>query len=296
MRWQRCIMVQSANFRGAALMVGSMTCFTINDTFIKLLGAELPFFQILSLRSLAALLILGFVAYRTGALFYRLSGKDRRLILVRSLAEMAAAYFFLTALINMEIANATAILQALPLTVSLAAALFLGETVGWRRFVAIGLGFVGVMLIVRPGTEGFTVYSLYALAAVVCITVRDLAARRLSEDVPTLLVATASALAISVLGLLGGVGVDWQPMSGVHMVWLASSVGMILLAYLFSVMTMRVGDVGFVAPFRYTSLLVAMVLGLIVFGDWPDGLTMLGAGIVVATGLFTLWRERKQAG
>lgn len=286
-------MALSPNMRGAAFMTLAMTSFTVNDAFFKLLGSDLPFFQILFLRSLAAAAILVLLAARAGAFRMALSRRDRWLVGLRTLAEIAAAYLFLTALVHMEIANVTAILQALPLTVTLGAALFLGEPVGWRRLLAIAVGFAGVYLIVRPGSDGFTIYSVYAVLAVLSVTVRDLAARRLSPEVPSLRVAAATALGVLCFAGAGAAGTDWQPMTSVHWLWLLGSVTMILGAYTMSVAAMRAGEIGFVAPFRYTSLLVALILGLLIFGDWPDGVTLLGAAIVVATGLFTLWRERR---
>ena len=144
----------------------------------------------------------------------------------------------------------------------------------------------------RPGSDGFTIYSAYALFAVVAVTVRDLAARRLSRDVPSLTVALAAVAGLLVFSAAGAVGTDWAPMVPEDWLWLAGSICTIIGGYLFSVSAMRVGEIGFVAPFRYTSLLVALVIGLLVFGDWPDHITLVGAAIVVATGLFTLWRER----
>lgn len=287
-------MLNSANMRGAALMVGSMTAFTINDTFVKLLGDSLPFFQFLFLRSLGATSLMFLLAWQYGVMRLPQNPRDRCLMWWRSLAEMAAAYFFLTALINMPIANVTAILQALPLTVALGAAVFLKEEVGWRRFVAIGIGLIGVFLIVRPGGEGFNIFGFYALLAVVAVTIRDLAARQLSNEVPSMTVAAFGAFAILVFSAIGSAfGPSWEPIGRWDWVWLVGSILTIILAYLFAVSAMRVGEIGFVAPFRYTSLLVALILGFLVFGEWPDALTSLGAAIVVATGLYTLWRERR---
>ncbi|WP_428674650.1 DMT family transporter [Roseibium sp.] len=285
-------MALSDNLRGAALMAASMTAFTINDMFVKLLGDHLPFFQFLLLRSIGASALLFLLARRAGAVRWPEKPKDRWLIALRSLAEMAAAYFFLTALIHMPIANVTAILQALPLTVALGASLFLGEAVGWRRFLAIGLGFIGVFLIVRPGPGGFPLYALYALLAVAAVTVRDLAARRLSPQVPSLTVALAAASTILVFSAIGAISSEWEPLRPTDWLWLSGSVLSILGGYLFSVSAMRVGEIGFVAQFRYSSLLVALLIGLLVFGEWPDTVTLAGAAIVVATGLFTIWRER----
>jgi S-adenosylmethionine uptake transporter len=288
-------MVMTDNLRGALLMTGSMTAFTVNDAFMKLLSEDLPFFQLLFVRSVAVAVLIGVMAWRANAFARRLSPQDKKLVAIRSLAEIGAAYFFLNALFNLPIANVTAILQALPLTVALGAALVLREHVGWRRFLAIGIGFGGVLLIVRPTGDGFTLYSVYALLSVVCVTVRDLAARKLSRDVPSLLVALAAVLGVLAFSVVGAAFVEWQPMDGRDSVLMVFAVLAIIGGYLFSVMAMRVGEIGAVAPFRYTSLLAALVIGLLVFGEWPDMLTQIGALIVVATGLFTLWRERNTA-
>ena len=273
-------------------MVGSMTAFTVNDMFFKLLNDDLPFFQALFFRTLLVAIFMLFLARARGALRVGLTTGDRNLIAVRTLAEAAAAYLFLTALINLPIANVTAIIQALPLTVTLGAALVLRESVGWRRLVAILIGLVGVLLIVRPGGADFSLYSLFAVGAVICVTVRDLAARRISPGVPSLFIALISTLGVLVLGAVGAVFTTWAPMTGQGMLYLVSSAFFVMCAYLFSVSAMRVGEVGFVSQFRYTSLLVALVIGLVVFNEWPDSLTLIGAAIVVGTGLFTLWRER----
>ncbi len=273
-------------------MTGAMTAFTINDTFLKLLGADLPLFQILFLRSVGVIVLLGSFAWATGSFRWPERASDRRLILIRAVAEAAAAWFFITALFNMPIANLSAILQALPLTVTLAAALFMGEHVGWRRFTAILVGFIGVFLIVRPGPEGFTIDSLYGVASVLCVTVRDLVVRRMSPDVKSMTVALGTVIIVGIFAGVGAMFVDWQPVAPVHWAWLAGTVVTVLGGYIFSVSAMRVGEIGAVAPFRYTSLLVALIAGYFVFGDWPDEVTLIGASIVVATGLFTLWRER----
>lgn len=288
-------MAISDNLRGALLMTGAMTAFTVNDVFMKLLSENLPFFQLLFIRSVAVTILIAAMAWRAQAFKLSLSSQDWWLVVIRTVSEVGAAYFFLNALFNLPIANVTAILQALPLTVALGAALVLGEHVGWRRFLAIGIGFVGVMLIVRPTGDGFTIYSAYALLAVACVTVRDLAARKLSAEVPSLMVALAAVLGVLAFSSVGAAFVEWKPMSGSDSLLMGFAVLSIIGGYLFSVMAMRVGEIGVVAPFRYSSLLAALILGLFVFGEWPDRVTMLGAVIVVLTGLFTLWRERKSA-
>ncbi len=220
------------------------------------------------------------------------------------MAEIFATLFFLVALLHMPLANLSAILQALPLAVTLAAALVFGERIGWRRLTAILVGFVGVMIIIRPGTEHFDIWSLMGVASVLCVVVRDLAVRRMQAGVPSVIVAMGAAVMVTAMGIgLSTVpAAGWGPMFEGLTGWVALSpwqalqitgAGLFLIAgYIFAVSAMRWGDVGVVAPFRYTSLLWALILGLVVFGDWPDGWTLIGAAIVVGAGVFTLLRER----
>lgn len=272
-------------------MMASMSFFTINDAFLKLTGGIIPLPQLLGLRgAMASVLILG-LALLLGGLRLRLSARDWRLIGFRSLTEVGAAFFFLTALFNMPIANVTAVLQVLPLAVTLGAWLFFGEPVGWRRLSAIGVGFFGVLVIVQPGMQGFSVWSIYVLIAVVCVTGRDLVTRMMPAHIPSLTVTLSTSV---VVGLAFGVlslRAPWVPMDGLTWSYLIGSTLFIVGAYSLSVQVMRVGEVSFVAPFRYTSLLWALLLGFLVFGEWPDALTLLGAGIVVGAGIFTLRRE-----
>jgi drug/metabolite transporter (DMT)-like permease len=193
----------------------------------------------------------------------------------------------------MPIANATAILLVMPLAVTLAGAVVLGERVGWRRYSAIVVGFVGVLIIVRPGGEGFNAYSLSALAAVGFLVVRDLVTRRFAAGVPSVFVALATAVAITVLGALVSLAGAWAPLAAGDVAVLAAAACCLIVGYLFGIMTMRVGEIGFVSPFRYTVLIWALILGAVVFGEIPDALTLLGGALVVATGLYTFQRERR---
>lgn len=291
-------MVLSDNMRGALYMMGSMTAFTLNDACMKLLSGDIPLFQALVLRSIPVIVFLGIMAWRAGSFRTKITFRDKILIGLRTAVEIAAAFFFLSALFHLPIADVTALLQALPLTVTLAGAVFLGEAVGWRRLLAILVGFAGVMLILRPpflfgDGGGFSFYSIYVLLAVACVTIRDLSARRISTQVPSMTVALAAAIGVMLLGAVGSLSQDWQPVDAASALSLGGASFFIIGGYVFSVSAMRSGEIGFVAPFRYTSLIVALILGLLVFGEWPDGLTLLGSAIVVATGLFTLYRERQ---
>ena len=280
------------NLRGAALMTLAMVTFTVNDTCVKAASDALPLAQIIVLRGVSVSLLLVAVIAVSGVKLRQIAPRDRRLIAIRTLAEVTATWTFLTALIHMPIANLSAIMQALPLSVTLGSMLVFREAVGWRRMTAIAIGFLGVMLIVRPGMDGFTRYAVLGLLSVLAVTVRDLASRRLTPTVPSLAVSLAAAIAVTCLGLVMSFDAPWQAVGPRDGALIGGAVLMLMFGYAASVASMRVGEIGFVAPFRYTSLVAALVLGLVVFGDWPDGLTLAGAAIVVATGAFTLWRER----
>jgi S-adenosylmethionine uptake transporter len=133
------------------------------------------------------------------------------------------------------------------------------------------------------------------LASVLAVPLRDLVTRRLSPSVPSMSVALVAAIGVGLAAGLASIAEGWQPMSGRASLQLAGSAVFVMIGYLLSVMVMRVGEIAVVAPFRYTSLVVALIVGFFVFGEWPDALTLLGAGIVVATGLFTLYREARVA-
>lgn len=285
----------SDNMRGALLMMGSMAAFTLNDACMKVLLGELPLFQAIFLRGLLTIGALVMMSRWMGGLNFRMPRKDWALVLTRSLSEVGATYFFITALFHMPIANVTAILQVLPLTVTLSSAMLFGDKLGWRRLLAIMVGFVGVLIIVRDGLNGLNTYALYALAAVGFVTVRDLCARRLSAGVSSVTIALIGAVGVVGFAAIGTQSEVWVDVSSRSVSLLAAAALFIIGGYLFSIMTMRVGEISFIAPFRYTSLLWALMLGFVVFGDWPDSLTMVGIVIVVVTGAFTFYRERKLA-
>lgn len=284
------------NLRGAGLMTLSMLTFAINDAFIKSLGGVLPVFQTLAVRTAIVLVLLAIYLRIVGWEMGSTTRREKLLIGLRTLSEIGAAYFIVTALFNMELANITSILQMLPLTVPLAAMIFLGEPLGWRRLVAIGVGFLGMLLIVQPGSGGFTVYSLYGVAAVGCVTVRDLTARQLRGTISSGVLSVFVAAGVFVFSSVMTLTETWVPITSTAWIALIGSAVAIMFGYIVSVSAIRNGDVGFTSQFRYTGLIAALILGYVFFDEWPNALTLIGAGIVVAMGLFTLYRERQVKG
>lgn len=286
-------MAMSDNLRGALYMNAAMAAFTVNDACMKLVTQSLPLFQAIGLRGVVSAAFLLVLAASTGALRLGIARGSRGLLLARTLAEVAATLLFLLALRQMPLANLSAVLQVVPLAVTLGAALVFHEPIGWRRLTAILIGFGGVMLIIRPGTEGFDIWSVVGIGSVVFVVARDLLTRRFQPGTPSVLIALAASAGVALMGFAGVATTGWQAMTAEQMLLVAFSGVTLVAGYILSVMVMRVGEIGFVAPFRYSGLIWAIVLGWTMFGTLPDGMTLAGTGIVIATGLFTLLRERK---
>jgi drug/metabolite transporter (DMT)-like permease len=209
---------------------------------------------------------------------------------------VGAVGFFL-ALAFVPLSTASAILQALPLIVTMGAALILGESVGWRRWTAVCVGFAGVLLIIRPSADDFNPYALLALLAAFGLGFRDLLNRRLPRDIRTLQLTTWGFGMIVLAGALlmpfGGPARMPSPLGFglLGMVFVLSG-----LAYYAITASTRLADASVVAPFRYTRLLFALLLGAAVFGERPDAAMLLGAALIIGSGLYALVRGQRQGG
>lgn len=283
----------SPNLRAAIFMSISMAGFTMNDTITKAVSYSMNMGQVMLLRGIFATLLVGLIAWHQGALRAP-RGVLHPMILLRVFGEVGATVCFLIALAHLPLANVSAILQALPLAVTMGAALVFDEPVGWRRWLAISAGFVGVMIVVRPGVDGFNTYALMALASVFFCTVRDLATRRIPNEIPTFLVSTATAASVAITGVvlvqpMGG----WTPPDAGSVSLLAGAAVLLVIGYQFIIKAMRSGDISFIAPFRYTALLWSIGLGYVAFHDVPDTAMITGAIIIIGSGLYALYRERR---
>ena len=274
-------------------MALSMFGFTANDAITKGLTDDLNMGQIMLVRGAFATLLIALFAWQQGALARPALAFNPKVAL-RAGFELGATLFFLTALAHMPIANISAVLQSLPLAVTMGAAMFFGEPVRWRRWLAILVGFAGVLIIVRPGLEGFSIYSLFALGCVVCAAARDLFTRQVPDEIPTLLISTATALLVTAFGglLVAPLG-GWNPIGLIEFAQLAAAAVLLIIGYQFIILAMRTGEIAFVAPYRYTALLWAILFGMLLFGEWPDAAMLIGATLVVGSGLYSLYRERR---
>ena len=289
----------SPNLQGCVYMVLAMFGFTVNDLFVKLLGKTLPVFEIIAIRGLficAFLLIwYGFLHARKNAPAKPSNDQWPRIIL-RALFEVLATIAFLIALVRISFADVSAVMQSLPLVVTLGAALFLGESVGWRRWAAIIVGLFGVLIIIRPGYTGFQPATLLVVLAVLFAAARDLITRTLPSDVNSYWVNVATAVSVALFGLITTTLLgEWHPISVIQLALIFTAAGFLIVGYQCIIHAMRVGEVATVTPFRYTSLLWAIVFGFFVFSEIPDKLTLIGSLVVVCTGLFAWYRERRLA-
>ncbi|MEM7044633.1 MAG: DMT family transporter [Pseudomonadota bacterium] len=280
------------NSRGAVFMMMSMAGFIVSDTIMKLVAADLPLFQAIFLRGIFVALLMVLLAWQNDVLAYRPSRDDCVVLGARVIGEIGGMICLLNALINMPIVNATAIVQAIPFVVTLGAAFFFAERVGWRSYLAIAIGFFGVLIIIRPGSDSFSIHSLWAVGAVLFFTLRDLSTRRLSREISSTFAALVTSVAVVLVSGPVSLASPWQPVTSANVLLLGAAALCTLVGYLFSVMTMRVGDIGFVAPFRYSILLWALVLDILLFSQVPDQETILGSTIIVGMGVYALSRGR----
>ena len=283
----------SSNLRAIVAMIVSQASFIANDTLIKLATAELPGGEAIFLRGVFAFAFALVIAVAIGALGPWPERRDVPLIVMRNIGEIGSTFFYLTALFHMPIVDATAILQFLPLAITAAAALFLGEAVGWRRWTATLVGFLGVMIVIRPGTAAFNAWSLLALAGVFFSVLRDLSTRRIDPAIPTMLLVVISA-AVVTLAATGFAAVETWTWPSPRALALLAGAGVFLLGgYYYIIDAMRHGEVAVVSPFRYFIIIWAILVGILVFGEYPDAAALAGTGIVIAAGVYTFMRERR---
>ncbi|SFA89878.1 EamA-like transporter family protein [Poseidonocella pacifica] len=283
-----------ANLLGSLWMVAAMGAFSVEDALLKAAAATLPVAEILILFGAGGAFGFACIAVLTGD---RLFSPDvvSRPMRIRVLFEVIGRLFYVLAISLIPLSAATVILQATPLVVVAGAALAFGEKVGWRRWAAIVIGLAGVVVIVQPGTDSFSVLSVLAIIGMIGFAGRDLASRAAPASLSTSILGFYGFLAIVVAG---GVFALWQVVPFV-VPGVSASLALIaavltgVAAYSCLMKAMRSGEVSVVTPFRYTRLLFGIALGVVLFGESLSMSMMIGSGLIVLAGLFILWRGER---
>ncbi|MGE3292341.1 MAG: DMT family transporter [Geminicoccaceae bacterium] len=280
----------AANLRGALLTAVSMAAFCVNDAFVKTLSANVPIGQLIAVRGLFAVALLLLLLPRLGLHV----GRPERFTWLRAAGEVAVTFAFLAALARLPIGDTYTLYFSGPLLLTAGAALLLGEQVGPRRWAAVAVGFLGVLVVLGLPQE-WQAASLIALAAALLSVARDLVTRWIPASVGSGTVAALTGICVTLAGWATAVSGDWVPLG-----W--SDIGLCALAalcvaggYTSFVMALRMGELSFIATFRYAGIPMAMLLGLLVWGDVPAPRMLAGAALIMASGLYIVWRERKRA-
>lgn len=283
----------SENLIGILLMLGAMAAFAVEDMFIKKLSVGMSTGQILIFLGVGGFLIFAVLANRAGKAVWT---RDFLLpaVMMRNLGEVIGTVGYVLAVVLTPLSSASAILQATPLAVTLGAALFLQQAVGWRRWVAIIIGFIGVLFVIRPGLDGFQPASLFAVQGVIGLSIRDLATRAMPARV------SSTVLSAYGFGVVAPAGLVMMMFEGSAVIpdldqslLLLAALIVGPLGYYAIVAAMRIGEVAVVTPFRYIRLVFAMIIGIVIFGEKIDTLTLLGTIIIIGSGLFTIYREHR---
>jgi drug/metabolite transporter (DMT)-like permease len=284
-------MFPAENRRGILGMLVAMALFSANDALLKLASASLPPGQIMAVRGLFATMIA--LAIVAAAGHTRVLGKlASPFVLLRAGLESAVAFLFITSLAHLPIATITAIAQSTPILMSLAMVLLGLEKVGWRSWASILAGFLGVLVIVRPGPEGFDVYALLAIGVAAMVAARDIATRFVPADVPTPVITLSTTSAVGVAGLVVGIAEGWPPLAARELAYIGAAAVLVTLGNFAVIVAFRGTEVSVVSPFRYSVILWAVLSGLIVFGEWPDTLAFVGIALIVGSGVYTIHREQ----
>jgi len=281
------------NLRGILFMTLSMGGFAVEDLFLKILSEAVPVSQILIYVGISATVLLSVISIIKRIPVLRNDIYSNKLFIIRSFADMMGAVLIVTSISLMPLSTVSSILQALPLFITFGAVLIFTESVGWRRWSAVSFGFIGVILILKPGLSSFHPSSLIVLLAVACLALRDIVTRKISKDIHSITVSLYAFILTTVGGIFS------LPFFG-NFVTLTITQWFVVLtitlfgcfSYFMLVLATRKGDISVISPFRYSRLIFAIVLAILVLNERPDTLTLVGAAIIVASGYYTIWRER----
>jgi drug/metabolite transporter (DMT)-like permease len=273
------------------MMVGAMAGFVVNDAIVKHVGEAMPSAQLIFLRGvLASLLVLG-MALALGARRQLQHALHPR-VAARAAVDACATVMYLLSLFHLPLGNATAINLAAPLFLVVFAVWFLKERPGAARWLAVAVGFAGVLCVVQPSSDGFNAWTLLCLAGTLFHATRDLLTRRIDPAIPSIVVTLSTAVAVTLLSGAMSLAQGWQPFAPVQLAWLAAASVFLVAGYFLIIQCMRQGEVSLTAPFRYSALLFAVVLGYLVWGDVPNAWAWCGIALLVGSGLYVVHDQR----
>jgi len=238
--------------------------------------------------------------YTREPIFYKDS--FNKTLIVRSIFEIMGRIFYALAIAFMPITNAASILQATPLVVVLGAVIFLNEKVGWRRWTAILTGFIGVLMIIQPGTNGFTIFSIFAVLGMIGFAGRDLATRMSPVGMSNYQLGSFGFYMVIIAGIILSVfnyiffpeKTIWETISFDAWIFVFANAIAGVSAYFCLTIAMRIGDVSFVTPFRYVRVLFAMFFGVVILGEQPNALVIIGSIIIVLSGIYIIMRRNQK--
>ena len=279
------------NLKGILFMILAMAGFACEDLFIKMLSENLPISEIIIILGFSGSIIFLIIGLLTKAPIFH-QGLLTTPVIIRTLCELFGALFFVLAIALTPLSSASAIIQVMPLLVTIGAAIFFKEKVGWRRWTAVFIGFIGVLLILRPGFGSFMPASIFALLGATFLAGRDLATRAIEVKLPSVTISLYAFLAFGVSGImLIPFSSEMLVPSSKDILFFAGASAFGVIAYYSIVIAARTGEMSVISPFRYSRLVFAMLLSIIVLSERPDILTLLGAAIIVASGVYTFVRE-----
>lgn len=283
-----------ANRRGIVAIVCATATYSANDSIVKLVARKYPLGEVLFVRGLITCLLVGTLLVALGH-WTAIGHGFRPLVLLRSSLEALAAVFFTTALMHMPLAELSTVILVSPLIITALSVVCYGERVGWRRWTAITVGFIGTLFVVKPTPASFDAWALLGILCAFSSASRDLLTRRLPGGTPTIVVSFMAAVSVTAAGVLMGLGEEWRLMEPSQIALLAIAAGFLAVGNFLAVVAFRAVEVSAVAPFRYSILLWAGIAGYVVFGELPDRWALVGAALIVGSGIYALHREAVRA-
>ncbi len=280
----------SNNQRGVLAIVGCMASYTVNDVLVKQILRTYPVGEVIFVRGMIAVLLIGAVALTLGHR-KEIGAALSPLLTARSVFDGLSTAAFITALAHMPLANVAAVLQIGPLLITVLSIVLFRETVGWRRWIAIGIGFIGALLVIKPTPSSFDVWALIAAGSALAAALREISNRRIGHGVPVMVIAFWGAAGIMMFGTVFAVAEDWRMFESGDLAQLFVASVFVGIAIYLMALGFRDADLSVVAPFRYTYLITSAVGGYLVFAELPDGWTVFGALLIVGSGIYTLHRE-----